>query len=88
MTALTGATLAETMARLGHSTPKAAMLYQQVASGSGPRRGDRRGPEPVGRKGLRHSSIKKENDMDDRRQRQMKAEAVSPAPPSIAPSSA
>jgi integrase len=33
MTALTGATLAETMARLGHSTPKAAMLYQQVASG-------------------------------------------------------
>jgi integrase len=33
MTALTGATLAETMARLGHSTPKAAMLYQPVASG-------------------------------------------------------
>jgi hypothetical protein len=33
MTALAGATLAETMARLGHSTPKAAMLYQQVASG-------------------------------------------------------
>ena len=33
MTALTGATLAETMARLGHSTPKAALLYQQVASG-------------------------------------------------------
>ncbi len=33
MTALTGATLAETMARLGHSTPKAAMVYQQVASG-------------------------------------------------------
>ena len=32
-TALTGTTLAETMARLGHSTPKAAMLYQQVASG-------------------------------------------------------
>jgi hypothetical protein len=31
--ALAGATLAETMARLGHSTPKAAMLYQQVASG-------------------------------------------------------
>jgi integrase len=33
MTALTGATLAERMARLGHSTPKAALLYQQVASG-------------------------------------------------------
>ena len=33
MAALAGATLAETMARLGHITPKAAMLYQQVASG-------------------------------------------------------
>jgi integrase len=33
MTALTGATLAETMARLGHSTPKAAMAYQLAASG-------------------------------------------------------
>jgi len=33
MATLAGATLAEVMARLGHSTTKAAMLYQQVASG-------------------------------------------------------
>ena len=28
-----GATLAELMARLGHSTPKAALVYQHVAAG-------------------------------------------------------
>ena len=33
MATLAGATLAEVMARLGHSAPKAAMLHQQVASG-------------------------------------------------------
>ena len=33
MAAQTGATLAELMARLGHSTPKAALVYQHVAAG-------------------------------------------------------
>jgi hypothetical protein len=31
--AATGATLAELMARLGHSTPQAALRYQHVAQG-------------------------------------------------------
>ena len=31
MAALSGATLAELMARLGHSTPQAAMRYQHAA---------------------------------------------------------
>ena len=35
LTAATGATLAELMARAGHSTPQAAMRYQHVASGRG-----------------------------------------------------
>lgn len=33
MAAQTGATLAELMARLGHSTPQAAMRYQHQAEG-------------------------------------------------------
>jgi hypothetical protein len=33
MAAQTGATLAELMARLGHSTPQAAMRYQHAAEG-------------------------------------------------------
>ena len=33
LAALTGATLAELMARLGHSTPAAAMRYQHAAQG-------------------------------------------------------
>ena len=33
LTALTGATLAELMGRLGHSSPAAAMRYQHVAAG-------------------------------------------------------
>ena len=33
LAALTGATLAELMARLGHSTPQAAMRYQHAAHG-------------------------------------------------------
>jgi len=35
LTAATGASLAELMARLGHSTPQAAMRYQHVAAGRG-----------------------------------------------------
>jgi integrase len=35
LAAATGATLAELMARLGHSTPQAAMRYQHVAAGRG-----------------------------------------------------
>jgi integrase len=35
LAAATGATLAELMARLGHSTPQAAMRYQHVAQGRG-----------------------------------------------------
>ena len=35
LTAATGATLAELMARLGHSTPQAALRYQHVAQGRG-----------------------------------------------------
>jgi integrase len=35
LAAATGATLAELMARLGHSTPTAAMRYQHVAAGRG-----------------------------------------------------
>ena len=35
LAAATGATLAELMARAGHSTPQAAMRYQHVASGRG-----------------------------------------------------
>ena len=34
LAAATGATLAELMGRLGHSTPAAAMRYQHVASGA------------------------------------------------------
>ena len=33
LAAATGATLAELMARLGHSTPAAAMRYQHAAAG-------------------------------------------------------
>jgi integrase len=33
LAALSGATLAELMARLGHSSPAAAMRYQSVAAG-------------------------------------------------------
>lgn len=33
MAAQAGATLAELMARMGHSTPKAALIYQHVAEG-------------------------------------------------------
>jgi integrase len=33
LAALSGATLAELMARLGHSTPQAAMRYQHAAQG-------------------------------------------------------
>jgi integrase len=33
LAAATGATLAELMARLGHSSPKAAMKYQHAAAG-------------------------------------------------------
>jgi integrase len=33
LAALTGATLAELMSRLGHSTPAAAMRYQHAAQG-------------------------------------------------------
>ena len=33
LTASTGATIAELMARLGHSTPAAAMRYQHAAAG-------------------------------------------------------
>jgi hypothetical protein len=33
LAAATGATLAELMARLGHSTPAAAMRYQHAAQG-------------------------------------------------------
>jgi len=33
LAAQTGATLAELMARLGHSTPEAAMRYQHAAQG-------------------------------------------------------
>ena len=35
LAAATGATLAELMARLGHSTPQAAMRYQHAAQGRG-----------------------------------------------------
>lgn len=35
MAAQAGATLAELMARLGHSTPKAALVYQHVVGGRG-----------------------------------------------------
>jgi len=35
MAAQTGATLAELMARLGHSTPSAALIYQHAAAGRG-----------------------------------------------------
>jgi integrase len=35
LAASAGATLAELMARLGHSTPQAAMRYQHAADGSG-----------------------------------------------------
>ena len=34
LAASTGATIAELMARLGHSTPAAAMRYQHAAQGS------------------------------------------------------
>jgi hypothetical protein len=33
LAAVTGASLAELMARLGHSTPQAAMRYQHAAAG-------------------------------------------------------
>jgi hypothetical protein len=35
LAAATGATLAELMGRLGHSTPQAAMRYQHAAQGRG-----------------------------------------------------